>query len=185
MFLQYRSVHSHVYNMQFLVDNNDTGSRYCIIGGLALLCKTRLLFLSLILWWQHSSRSIGLFSHSTVSFYFVVYARHLLCSYYVRQCQNSGSCTLGCVNLCVSSYVLLASLLILLRHLMSRRMRVCMYLMIILSYWDLHVFKVTHRVFGCLGSFCQWHAHSVYVCAVVVAYFFPLLDYTAFSHFLM
>lgn len=70
----------------------------------------------------------------------------------------------GCVNLCVSSYVLSASLLILLRHLMSRRMRVCMYLMIILSYWDLHVFKVTHRVFGCLGSFCQWHVHSVYVC---------------------
>lgn len=54
---------------------------------------------------------------------------------------------------------------------MSRRMRVCMYLMIILSYWDLHVFKVTHRVFGCLGSFCQWHAHSVYcmcVCDILI-----------------
>lgn len=109
MLLQYRSVHSRVYNIQFLVDNNDTGPRYCITGGLALLCKTPLLFLSLILWWQHSSRSIGLFSHSTVSFYFVVYARHLLCSYYVRQCQNSGSCTLGwvcqplCIQLCALS----------------------------------------------------------------------------------
>ena len=49
MLLQYRSVHSRVYNMQFLVDNNDTGPRYCITGGLALLCKTPLLFLSLIL----------------------------------------------------------------------------------------------------------------------------------------